>query len=108
MLAVLMIIWVVLFIVSSVAFDKIILHLFEHENATWKALGKPRGFFIKPKGSSRIGMWKLSYSRDMPSSLELLNSEVISSNWAKLEVMNKVTKWYAIVFLPLAIVAVLM
>jgi hypothetical protein len=100
----LFIIWGVFWIVSSYVVDAYIRYLHEFRSDAWRELGKPRGMFFKPKGSSYNSFIKLSFSwnKGMPDSIS--KDEVALSNYSKILVWDKIIKWYAILFIPLIII----
>ena len=96
--------WLILFLGSSFAVDRYLEYLHQFKNNTWVEIGRPRGMFFAPKGSSQLSSVKLSFSwhKELPASIRedkeamKLHSKVL--DWGKF------IKWYAILFLPLVII----
>ncbi len=105
MLLVITIVWVVLFIGSSLAFDNFIEYQNIHRHKYWLKDGKPRGMFYNPKGGSFISMYVISFTLPKNCPDWAKNDQVAADLYSKYKFWGKLTKWYAIAFLPLAIVA---
>jgi hypothetical protein len=98
-------VWVVLFIGSSLAFDDFIEYQNIHRHEYWLKDGKPRGMFYKPKGGSFISMYILSFKLPKNYPDWAKNDQAAEALYSKYKLWGKLTKWYAIAFLPLVIVA---
>ena len=97
-------------IVSSIAKDELIKYQYIHYPNEWKLDGSPRGMFFNPKSSSSfvynfpldVIIEKFVYKGERPDWISH-NDEQALKLWRKSIYMEKLSKYYLMVFFPLLI-----
>lgn len=109
MILMLILLFVIIGIFNSLAFDRIIEYQYERYHDEWKMDGKPRGMFFNPVGGSVLGFWVVSFRlgvftfKQLPSWAED-DLEAISL-FSKFKFWNKITMYYLVLFFPLLILS---
>ena len=100
-LLMLLLIWIVLWLGSSLAVDRFIKYLYDYQTKTWEAIGKPRGMFFHPKGSSYVSYARLSYYWEHELPVLIPEDQIVKSHYARIMIWKKWVTRYLILFLPL-------
>jgi hypothetical protein len=108
-ISLLIILWILLFIVSSIAADNLIEYQYEHYREAWKFDGSPRGMFFNPKSSSYFPYaWpmdivnRLALKGAQPAWIEDTDETALKL-WKKVKLTEKIVKYYLLAFFPLLI-----
>jgi hypothetical protein len=98
-------IWFLIWLASSIAFDNLLKYQYVNHKSEWNNMGSPRGMFFNPKGASYLAFYTSVFSlpRSRPSWVE--NDEKANYLYSKYIFWGKVIKWYALLFIPLLILA---
>jgi len=105
MLIFLITIWILIFILSSKAFDDLIEYQYENYKDEWLASRKPRGMFFNPRGSSYLSFCieSMFTYRNKPDWLK--GDRNAENLYKKITFWKTIVKWYVIAFIPLVIIA---
>ncbi|MAF43500.1 MAG: hypothetical protein CMI54_04925 [Parcubacteria group bacterium] len=106
MLSILFIFWLVLFIASSLAFDRLIQYQNQNYHQSWTLDGKPRGMFYNPENSSYSAMCSLSFKLPNTKPEWVQGDNNAEQLYANYKFLGKIIKWYAIAFLPLVFLSI--
>jgi len=106
MVAILLIIGLLLWVISSRVADRLIEYQYLHHNDAWLIDGKPRGMFFNPSGSSYISFcivgFKLGWKSEVPGWV-ITDNEALKL-YENVKLWNKLTKYFLIAFFPLLVI----
>lgn len=105
MLIALFIVWVIIWLGSSFAFDNLIEYQYQNYREEWVKLGRPRGMFFNPKDASYLSLYIASFQLPHTKPDWIEEGSRAEELYGNYKIWGKVVKWYAIAFLPLVIVA---
>jgi len=100
MVFLLILIFIFIWVFSSLSFDRVIEYQYENYREQWIMDGKPRGMFFHPKGSSYFSFWLTCFTlhKDLPDWVKNDNNAI--AIYKKLKFWNKATKYYLITLFP--------
>jgi hypothetical protein len=102
----LFLVWVFLWVASSLSFDNLIKYQYENHFEQWKESGCPRGMFYKPKNSTFWGYYALAFRSTKEITVWVNDDSTAMHLLKKVLFWKKIVVIYFIMFLPLAIIAV--
>lgn len=101
---ILILIFIFLWLVGSLNFDKLISREYQFHNDAWIRDGRPRGMFFKPPGSSTISFWKKGFTPWVGIPEWAKDDEVAVLLFKWYFFWKKAVLIYAIAFIPLLII----
>lgn len=103
MVIILILVFIVIWLFSSIAFDEFIEYQHDKYKKYWVIDGRPRGMFFNPKGSSVISFWSVSLCMTNKLPYWAENDDIAISLYNKLMIWKKISLYYLIAFFPLLI-----
>jgi hypothetical protein len=106
LLTFLFLVWVFLWVASSVSVDNLIKYQYENYFEQWKRNGRPRGMFYIPKNSTYLGYYTLVFCPEKEIPVWVSEDSTAMCLFKKVLFWKKIVIIYFIMFLPLVIISV--